>query len=1540
MRANLYSFVRFINSLRAIAVILTFFFSTVAFSQCELNCPPDTETTCGLTSPEFTGYATLYPCSGFGQYEDYIFYNNDCTYTIVRTWSHIGLGSCVQYILVIDNDFPVFTSEPLDLALSCDEPLPALGECPATDGCDSNLEVDTFIGGSDGTEMICELSTAVGPGPDWAFHLEGIVPGNFTWIFQDNGHLETYGDGTAHLWGTIINPMNPNQGFDVNMWFENGMNWDQWSALGRSYKDDLGVAEVLHFDWEYYELANNFTTLNGIGEFEGSQLFLSHYPFNYYFGFQCGIGANNKNLNNGLSGWFVYTGLLNGNWVEGAGDLNVDKECIDGCGNTTVTYLWRAEDDCGHVSFADQLIVLTDNEAPVVDFENPIELPCENYSGIFIQATDNCSDITITYIDEIIVEGCNGIVVRHYQIVDDCGNATSVDQTIHLYGEDEPYFISFPEDILLSCENMDELPSPNIEYAPGCGETLLSQSEEIIAGSCEYTYDIIYTFTLTDDCGNVVSQQWTISIADNEAPQIINVPDDVTIGCGDAIPDAVAFALDNCDPAPTISVSAETIEAACGYQFIRTWVATDICGNTTSVSQVVSISDEVQPVFTFVPADVVIACDVALPVEVAVAIDDCSDVTITWNDEVLNDCAGSIIRHFIATDGCGNMSSADQLITRVDNQAPQFNFIPADLQLNCSDEVPFQWATATDNCSEVVLTYEDVLVEGDCAGSFERWFHATDGCGNISSMVQTVVKTDTTEPVFVFIPADIEITCEELLPTDMAEASDDCSIAVVTSYIETVSTNCPAIFRRHFIATDACGNTADAVQEIVVVDEVAPEFSFVPENVTMSCDQPVSLGEAEATDNCSEIVVTYSDELVGDCAGSFIRTFTATDLCGNTVSAQQSVTILDETAPQFTSFPEENFASCESVPTVGEGGVAYFDNCSAIETSFTEEVINGDCPGNYTILRTWNLTDECGNATSATWVIHVADNTPPVLYGIPEDVTLECGIDEVADVSVFALDNCSGEVNVSLNATTEIADCGYYFIRTWTAIDECGNVSTASQTAHFDDTINPYWLWNYNDTTISCDEQIPPILAPPVLDACDNDVLVFVSEEIYPGSCPNEQQIFRIYRAYDDCGNYAIFAHSIFVVDEEEPDFLDYPSEIELSCTEFEVYTVSAEDNCGEVTLEYSDQLIEGESCGGTILRTYSATDECGNTALGQQVIHLVDNDAPVILNFPEDVVVECDAVPSIDEAQVEYTDNCSSVVIDFIEEYVPGDCINSYTLLRTWTLSDNCDNSISMTWTIEVSDNTAPYFTELPGDMEIECTDEIPDVELIALDNCTVFPVVGVSANTVETECGSIFTRSWFTADDCGNIAEHTQVITITDFTAPELSEYPGDLILMCGESLPEIPTITALDNCAGEVEVIFTEEISDFECGSVIRTWCATDCVGNGTCWSQTITFILPQDGLAPDQKGDGNESSLIVTKPSYNEALIVIAASNTAKSKLELFDITGHKLSQLMVSEMKSGEGKSVTFDTSSLSDGIYIIRFTNGSVVLSESMLIAN
>ncbi|PHN08019.1 hypothetical protein, partial [Flavilitoribacter nigricans] len=595
--------------------------------------------------------------------------------------------------------------------------------------------------------------------------------------------------------------------------------------------------------------------------------------------------------------------------------------------------------------------------------------------------------------------------------------------------------------------------------------------------------------------------------------------------------------------------------------------------------------------------------------------------------------------------------------------------------------------------------------------------------------------------------------------------------------------SCPETITRIYQITDSCSETAQCTQLITVDDTTLPVWSGVPANTTVSCDNVPVAASPTASDNCTATPVTSFSETTaaGSCTGEYTltRTWTATDDCGNIGTATQVITVTDNTAPVLAGVPANTTASCDNIPAAASPTAT--DNCTATPViSLSETTTAGLCTGDYTLTRTWTATDDCGNVGTATQVITVTDNTAPVLAGVPANTTASC--DNIpAAASPTATDNCDGSPNVTLLETTTPGACDgeYVLTRTWTATDDCGNSVSESQDITVSDNTDPVFTSVPVNATVECDN-IPTNVT--VTDNCDPSPTVTFVDAITPGSCSGTYTLTRTWIATDDCGNVTNVSRTFNVEDTTPPVISGVAATITVECDEIPT-TVTATDNCdNNVDITYTDSNQIPGSCVNeyTVTRTWTATDDCGNTTTATQTINVFDNTDPVILNAGK-TNATCDNIPL--PSSVTATDNCSPApTLTYTESINPiGNCsgFKYYEITRNWTATDACGNSVSTSQKISISESNTPPVIVCPPNTSVSCPANIPNPDLssvTAYDDCSVgsVDVDFVSDNRrgftyeTETSCPDTLFRVYSATDDCGNVVTCEQAIRIDDSCDP----------------------------------------------------------------------------------------------------------------------------------------------------------------------------
>jgi len=174
-------------------------------------------------------------------------------------------------------------------------------------------------------------------------------------------------------------------------------------------------------------------------------------------------------------------------------------------------------------------------------------------------------------------------------------------------------------------------------------------------------------------------------------------------------------------------------------------------------------ADDTQgPDFSGTPSLVSVACDNlnAFNEITANPSDPCTPVTLSFTDidTGLGCAGGNVTRTYSATDGCGNISTFTQTISFTDSTPPIFTAVPSDITTTCDSELTdLGSAAASDNCTQVNITIDVVLIGGPCPEAYEvhRTFTALDDCGNAAFYTQVI-----------YIEASVVVGCPEDVDND------------------------------------------------------------------------------------------------------------------------------------------------------------------------------------------------------------------------------------------------------------------------------------------------------------------------------------------------------------------------------------------------------------------------------------------------------------------------------------------------------------------------------------------------------------------------------------------------------------------------------------------------------------------------------------------------------------------------------------------------------------------------------------------------------
>ncbi|PCI98697.1 MAG: hypothetical protein COB15_05600 [Flavobacteriales bacterium] len=407
--------------------------------------------------------------------------------------------------------------------------------------------------------------------------------------------------------------------------------------------------------------------------------------------------------------------------------------------------------------------------------------------------------------------------------------------------------------------------------------------------------------------------------------------------------------------------------------------------------------------------------------------------------------AGSNSVTLSVTDGSNNSSNCVGVVTVLDTISPilscpvnQVGTVDASCNFSLPDYTGL--ATATDNCSGIVVTQVPAAGTVVGVGTTNIVLTATDGSSNTANCNFDVVVSDGINPT-ISCPANqvgtVDASCNFSLPdyTGLATATDNCSGVVVTQVPAAGTVVGVGTTNIVLTATDGSTNTANCNFDVVVSDATNPTISC-PGNVA-TCNPVVTGIAPTASDNCSGVTVTYTLSGVttgsgsADASGTTFNvgtttvTYLATDGNSNTTSCNFDVVINAADDASF-NYASSTFCLTGSNPTptitgLGSGSFSGTGGLSINTVTGEIDLATTGVGGPFTV--TYTTTGTCPNSSNVNVSVTTAPDATFSYTGTPycaigtTTVTFgagaSAGVFSATPSTGLSINTASGEVNLA-----------------------------------------------------------------------------------------------------------------------------------------------------------------------------------------------------------------------------------------------------------------------------------------------------------------------------------------------------------------------------------------------------------------------------------------------------------------------------------------------------------------------------------------------
>jgi gliding motility-associated-like protein len=1149
--------------------------------------------------------------------------------------------------------------------------------------------------------------------------------------------------------------------------------------------------------------------------------------------------------------------------------------CAD-TGLNTVN-LW-ARDVSGNISSALATVNVLDTIAPAVFTKNDTV-----YLGLSSQAiitpalidsnsSDNCGIASLSLSQDTFTCAHIGVNTVWLTATDSSGNSSTASALVTVLDTNTPTVFTKNINAYLNANGWVTITPNDVDSGSFANCVSFNLALDVDSFTCANLGANTVTLTLTDSLNNTAQDTAIVTVLDTLAPTVIArnitvyLDSNGNANITPALADSATF--DNC---AVDSLWLSTSNFDCSNLGVNSIVlyANDSSGNVGIDTFVVNVVDTLAPVVQVRNDTLYLDSNgVALLTVSQVdsnSFDNCG-IDSLWLSQTTFTCAdlGNNTITLFASDSSGNLDSAFASIFVIDTLAPilivQNLTVYLDSNGNASITTSMVDSATTDNCAIDSLWLNKTNFDCSDIGVDTIWFYATDLSNNIDSTQVWITVLDTLFPSAIAQNRAVYLDSNGLASITAVEVNnnslDNCGIDTMWLSLDTFSCADTGVISVMLFVQDFNGNIDSASAAVSVFDTIRP--SVHPKNLVLYLDSN-GLASLNATqldsatfDNCGldSIWINQTSFSCADTGTLQINLF-ATDVNGNTDSAQANITLLDTLAPTiFTQnvsvYLDASGNASISVAMIDNGTT---DNCALDTLWLSDTVFSCSDTG----LQTINLyaLDESGNMDSATATITVFDTLSPIVITRNITAYLDSNGQVVitpALVDSASFDNCA---IASMVLSQDTFNCNAVGVNTvWlTLSDSSGNTASDSALITILDTLAPT-IHLFSSYTAYLDlNGIATILATNIdsasFDNCNIDS-IFLSDTMFTCADLGERRI--LFSATDSSGNITSDSVSIFIIDSINPqafarNIIVYLDSNGLISVTPQMADSASSDNCSidSMFISLSDFTCNDIGFNSVVLTVLDASGNVDSTTF---VVEVRDTLAP---EFTLPVVTlyldsAGEAHLNLNSLNLALFDNCGIDTLILSDSLFNCSDIGISNVIVT--AIDASGNTNQDTLAVTILDTISPtvigkrdivVYLDSNGLARLN----LSDVDSIAFDNCSIFQL---ELSDTLIDCSYLSTPFIYlnAIDNNGNQTTDTINISVLDTFAPSLICI--DTIASCNP-IVFFDAPNALDNCAAIVaQTDGLRSGSVFEVGNNFIVYEAQDLTGNSVRCTTNV-FIHPK-------------------------------------------------------------------------------------------------